>query len=118
MRIGSILKNLLAAGLLCLFFAVPVQASGDTFKVGYLEGGDYWLFDRTLEATKNALKEQGWHDRIEFPESAYFSPGWDKGEAVWNEKANELMQRKDLDLVIGMGTDATKALLQIRIHKK
>jgi ABC-type uncharacterized transport system substrate-binding protein len=119
MRIGSIIKKLLVTGLLSLFFAVPVQAqaSGDTFKVGYLEGGDYWLFDRTLEATKNALKEQGWLDRIEFPESAYFSPGWDKGEAVWNEKANELMQRKDLDLVIGMGTDATKALLKNNNHK-
>ncbi|MCF8045861.1 MAG: hypothetical protein K9J83_08360, partial [Desulfarculaceae bacterium] len=87
-------------------------SAGETFRVGYLEGGNYWLFNRTFNAVKEAHEEKGWLDRISFPEKAYYSPGWDAGESVWNRKAQNLMGTEDLDLVIGMGTDGTRALLK------
>ncbi|MFO7751962.1 MAG: ABC transporter substrate binding protein, partial [Desulfobacteraceae bacterium] len=62
--------------------------------------------------TEKALEEKGWLDRVTFPENAFHSPGWEKGSAAWEKKASELMAREDLDLVIGMGTDAAKALLK------
>ncbi len=109
-----IITKLFTLFLITVPFLVPVQAeaSKDLFKIGYLEGGDYWLFNKTLNATKSALKRQGWLDRVKFPADAQFSPGWEKGEIAWENKAQTLMQRNDLDLIIGMGTDATGALLE------
>lgn len=102
---------IILAGLI-LFLAVRPVSAGETFRVGYLEGGNYWLFDRTLNAVKQTLEEKGWKDRVTFPEEASYSPGWDEGESVWNRKAQNLMATEDLDLVIGMGTDGTRALLK------
>ena len=108
---GKRLLMIILAGLVFVLAARPVSA-GETFRVGYLEGGNYWLFNRTFNAVKEALEEKEWLDRISFPEKAYYSPGWDAGESVWNQKAQNLMEREDLDLVIGMGTDGTRALLK------
>ena len=52
--------------------------------------------------------------RCEFPQDARFSPGWDpKQMQLLPELARQLLQRKDLDLVVGMGTAAVKALLAV-----
>lgn len=79
-------------------------------RVGYLEAGHFWLFERTFQAFRNALQEHG--IRADFPDDARFSPGWEpENMARLPQAAAALMQRDDLDLVVGMGTAAMKALL-------
>lgn len=82
-------------------------------RIGYLEAGPFWLFDRTWKAF---CAEMQLHKDIhfEYPKDACFSPGWepDKME-ILPDKAAQLMNRNDLDLVVGMGTAAVKALLAV-----
>lgn len=108
---GKRLFMIILAGLIFVLAARPVSAE-EMFRVGYLEGGNYWLFNRTFNAVKEALEEKGWRDRISFPDQASYSPGWDAGASVWNQMAQNLMADENLDLVIGMGTDGTRALLK------
>lgn len=83
------------------------------YKIGYLEGGPFWTFSETMKATNLALEKMGWKDRVEFPNDAWFSPGWEKEEKPeLQERARELMAQQDLDLVIAAGTAAAKALLK------
>ncbi|MDY0361158.1 MAG: ABC transporter substrate binding protein [Desulforegulaceae bacterium] len=88
----------------------------EKFKIAYLEGGQYWIFDKTNEAYKNSLNKKGWIDKIEFPKNLSFSPGWDNS-AILEEKAKFIMAQKDISLVISAGTDATKALLKFNNKK-
>ncbi|MCF8111981.1 MAG: hypothetical protein K9J85_10895 [Desulfobacteraceae bacterium] len=110
-------KGLIPVLTLILFlFCSPWFATAGEYKIGYLEGGSYWLFSDSMEAVKESLQSRGWLDRIEFPEDARFSPGWDNKDQ-WSKKASELMDRKDLDLIIAAGTDATKAILEENNNK-
>ena len=80
-------------------------------RVGYLEAGNFWLFDRTYSAFRQALDARP-QVRVVYPEDAHHSPGWEpENMAKLPVVAAELMQREDLDLVVGMGTAAVKALL-------
>lgn len=83
------------------------------YRIGYLEGGPFWVFDETLKAIKKSLDKMGWGDKIEFPKDAFFSPGWEpeKKEEL-DKRAKELMARDDLDLIITAGSDATEAILK------
>ncbi len=98
--------------MVVLFVLCSVQpALGQKYKVGYLEGGPFWLYTKTVEATKKALEARQWLEKISFPQDAHFSPGWDQ-KALWDEKARLLMARDDLSLIIVVGTDATRAILE------
>lgn len=80
-------------------------------RIGYLEAGPFWLYTRTWDAFRAAMAREGGL-RCEFPQDARFSPGWEpENMRTLPEKAAQLMRRKDLDLVVGMGTAAVKALL-------
>lgn len=80
-------------------------------RIGYLEAGPFWLYTRTWDAFRAAMAREG-GPRCEFPQDARFSPGWEpENMRTLPEKAAELLRRKDLDLVVGMGTAAVKALL-------
>lgn len=103
--IGSIVLTVLMMTFLLL---QPVRA--EPYRVGYLEGGSYWLFSDSMDAVKQSLQTKGWGEEIVFPEDAWFSPGWDR-EDLWEDRAAALMERKDLDLIVSAGTDATRALL-------
>lgn len=111
----AIPRPLVLTVLMCLFCSLQ-PARADEYRIGYLEGGSYWLFSDTMQAVKQSLQSRGWLDRIVFPEDAHLSPGWDN-EDLWEKKALELMGRGDLDLIITAGTDATKALLKVNNHK-
>ena len=118
MKVNYYMKKILLVVFAALFFVFPNQVNAEKiFKIGYLEGGEYWLFSRTMESVKEALQKQGWKDKIEFVDNAFFSPGWEEEESVWEKKAEELMKRDDLDLIISMGTAATKALLKKNNNK-
>lgn len=110
-------KGLAPALTLVLFlFCLSWPAAAGDYKIGYLEGGSYWLFSDSMEAVKASLQSRGWLDRIEFPGDARFSPGWDNKDQ-WSKKASELMDRDDLDLIIAAGTDAARALLEENNNK-
>ena len=80
-------------------------------RIGYLEAGHFWLFDRTYEAFSQALGSKS-AVHIDYPEDAHHSPGWEpENMARLPVLAEGLMQRRDLDLIVGMGTAAVKALL-------
>jgi ABC-type uncharacterized transport system substrate-binding protein len=88
----------------------------EKFKIGYLEGGKYWIFDKTKEAYKNSLEKKGWAGKIEFPKNLNFSPGWENNELL-EENAKFLMSGNDISLIIGAGTDAARALLKFNNNK-
>lgn len=100
--------------LLLILSVIPstARAQGAIKRIGYLEAGPFWLYDRTWEAFRAELSKKT-EGRSEFPINAKFSPGWEP-ENMKNlpEKAAQLLQREDLDLVVGMGTAAVKALLK------
>jgi len=95
-----------------LSLIVDVNASDKTYRIGYLEAGNYWIYNKTITALKVALEEMGWNGKVEFPQCDHFSPGWDEEKIpVRLERAKQLMSRKDIDLIIAMGTGAAQSLL-------
>lgn len=82
------------------------------FRIGYFEVASYWTSDRALEAFKNGLSGLGWLSRVDFVADARYSPGQGVSQAELKGIAEELMGRKDLDLILVMGTQATRLLLQ------
>lgn len=91
--------------------ATPARAESGVKRIGYLEAGPFWLFDSTWSAFRAAMVQND-EFRYEFPPDARLSPGWEPAQMqTLPEQAEQLMRRKDLDLVVGMGTAAVKALL-------
>ena len=100
------LVTILASCALCAH-AQDISAK----RVGYLEAGNFWLFDRTYIAFQQALNVRP-EVQVVYPPDAHHSPGWEPENMVRLPlEAKDLMQREDLDLVVGMGTAAVKALL-------
>ncbi len=103
-----------AAGIILTAFVTTfllVQPVGaEQYRAGYLEGGSYWLFSDSMEAVRQSIQAKGWEEKIVFPEDAWFSPGWDRDDQL-EDRADALMGRKDLDMIVSAGTDATRALL-------
>lgn len=98
--------------LLAVFSVQSAMSAGqDKYKVAYLEAGQFWAFDEIMKEIQIAIDELGWKDRIEYPANARFSPGWGNKGAL-DKKAEKLMARKDIDLIISAGTDATGAILK------
>ena len=77
----------------------------------YFEAGPYWEFTLLQKEIIKALRQRGVADRITLPDELYISPGWDASESVYRAEARKLMQNPDIDVIISMGTEATKALL-------
>jgi len=101
---------LLAAGAAQAAQAKPKPER--VFRVAVLEAGPNWVHDKMLEALKQSLKTKGWGDRIEFPDDARKIGAWSPGGRTATPfLAAKLMHREDIDLIIGMGTEATLALL-------
>ncbi len=120
-RIKGVAVFLLSFLLLTLLTGPAVWAAEDTSapadaktavkRIGYLEAGSFWLYDRTWDAFRKEMSK--FKDiRCEYPEDARFSPGWEPEKIrKLPEIAEALLKRDDLDLVVGMGTAAVKALL-------
>lgn len=119
--------RLFAAALCCVLLlaaASPSLAGGRkkaraprapqtrVYRVAVLEGGINWVHDKMLAALKAGLAEKGWANRVEFPADAHEISSWTTmGRAGTRRMAAELMQRKDIDLIIAMGTDPAQELL-------
>jgi|JFJP01.1.fsa_nt_gi ABC transporter substrate binding protein len=104
--------------LCCLgLLAHPVCAESKK-RIGYLEAGPLANFTETIRHTTEILRQQGWGDKIELVKDACFSPGWSQEQKKQlPEKAKELMNRTDLDLIIGGGTSAVRSLLEYNNHR-
>lgn len=110
---SSILRVLiLVPGVIFTLSFAPALAQDPPVKrIGYLEAGRFWLFDRTFAAFQQALADRP-EVGVAYPPDAHHSPGWEpENMARLPELAEKLMRRGDLDLVVGMGTAAVKALL-------
>ncbi len=111
---GIVLSALACA--LFVLWALPVPAAVErgvvpVKRIAYLEAGPFWLYDRTWKAFRTALGTRSVL-RCVYPEDAHVSPGWDTdGMRRLPEAAARLMARDDIDLVVGMGTAAVRALL-------
>jgi len=107
--------------LLCFcwlnLFAFPVVAESKV-RIGYLEAGPLSNFTETMRHTKEILHQHGWADKMELVKDACFSPGWSQEQRKQlPERAKELMNRNDLDLIIGGGTSAVRSLLEYNNHR-
>lgn len=108
----------LAAVAIC--FAMPArmaeaetahEAAG-TKIAAYFEAGQYWEFELLQKHIVAALDGRGLAQRIEFPERLHISPGWDAAESDYRREARKLMNDPSVDVIVSMGTAATKALLE------
>jgi ABC-type uncharacterized transport system substrate-binding protein len=99
-------------GVLTTLAPLHVHARDVSVKrIGYLEAGHFWLFDRTYAAFSQAIASNS-SISLDYPLDAHHSPGWEpENMARLPVLAKDLMQRHDLDLIVGMGTAAVKALL-------
>ena len=114
--------------MLALLLATPSfsaeKSAGKVYKIGYIEGGEFWVFTEIKNLIQKYMNEPGhinapeWNGKVEYPADAQFSPGWDdENLKKLPEMAQRLMARDDLDLIIAAGTDATRAVLKANNNK-
>jgi len=107
--------------IIWVFLFLPIlisPANAGKYRIGYFEGGSYWTYDAAFKALQEELIKMGWKDKIIFPENARFSPGWSKEDRKqWPAKAKELMERKDLDAILAVGTPANKNILAVNNNR-
>ena len=124
----------------------PTTRHGHKWRIGYLEGGPYANYPLNLKALVFALAEIGWVEKVDnipqsdetdtasmwrwisenvdseyitFVADAYWSSDWDaKKRRVQNRRAviRRLASRKDIDLMLAMGTWAGQDLANNRHH--
>lgn len=102
--------------VLSTIFFTNTAFSQKIYKIGYIEGGTYWIFDKTMEAINRSVNNSDLPGKLLFLENAKFSPGWDNLDKL-DDNANNLMKRDDLDLIISAGTDATRSILKANNFK-
>ncbi len=118
--------------------APRLKGPNQKWRIAYVEGGSFFEFQLTLRAVIRGLVELGWLPKfelsniqntetvdlwswlarstnspfIEFVEDAYYTAAWDekKQAAVKTSLLERLNKKKDIDLVIAMGTWAGYAL--------
>lgn len=102
----------------CCFWLAHSAAAEPKKRIGYLEAGPLSNFTETMRATRIALEQHGWLDKLELVKDACFSPGWaPEKKKMLSEKAKELMSRTDLDVIVGGGTSAVRSLLEQNNHR-
>jgi len=84
---------------------------GKLKNIAYFEAGQYWEFTLLRDEVTAALSRLGFLEHVCFPSSLHVSPGWEVDPAVYRAEAKRLMADPSVDLIISMGTVATKALL-------
>ncbi len=123
----------------------PSLNQGKKWRIGYIQGGDYESYQKTLAAIATGLMEYGWitkaqlphipsskdtavlwhwlatqaeSDFLEFVDHARYDAEWDRKKRVLNktEFINRLNFKKDIDLVLAMGTWAGQDLANNEHH--
>lgn len=131
------------AGNSKIFSTKPQTNDGRKWRVGYYQGGDFVNYYEYLSSTVQGLMDLGWieesqipriegnlglfwewlatktrSDYIQFVADAYYNSNWDKALRGKNVKdlIHRLENKKDIDLMIAMGTWAGKDLSNNRHH--
>ncbi len=102
-----------ALALLLLMWAAPAWAAPEkVFRLAVVQANPYWSYSQTLEYVREYLREAGWGERTSFPDELHFvwGGGGESGEDH-RQKAREILDRDDCDLILSFGTTATRALL-------
>ncbi len=120
------------------FSTLPKTNNGVKWHIGYYEGGNYSNYYRYLSSTIQGLMDIGWIEKKEIPklddentqllwswlatstksgylkfvDNAFYSANWDNDARKILSKSiiNRLSKKKDIDLMIAMGTWAGKDL--------
>ncbi|MCP4350204.1 MAG: ABC transporter substrate-binding protein [Desulfobacterales bacterium] len=126
------------------FSTSPLTKNGKKWRIGYYEGGDYIDYHDLFIATIKGLMELGWIEKADIPyqkeeqtksiwkwlatqskskylqfvEDAHYNSNWDKNirKKTKDIIINRLNNKKDIDLMIAMGTWAGQDLANDR-HK-
>lgn len=124
------------------FSAEATTNAGKKWRIAYYEGGEYLTYQMILRATVRGLMKLGWietaaippqegeqtkqlwswlatnlrSDFVEFVPDAHYSADWDESrrQTLANQLIDRLNTKKDIDLVIAMGTWAGKGLANNR----
>ncbi|MDR2387137.1 MAG: hypothetical protein LBE80_06070 [Deltaproteobacteria bacterium] len=104
----------LALGLLAGAFPALAQEKGtaqNPYKVAMVQAYDLWAYDETMRLFSEALLQLGLSRIITFPRDMV--QNWsDLSEEEYLEQVRNLMAREDCDLVITLGTKATRTILR------
>jgi ABC-type uncharacterized transport system substrate-binding protein len=126
------------------FATMPKTNNGKKWRIGYYQGGDYSNYYKYLVGTINGLMDLGWIESKELPKiqnektdilwywlsknakskyiqfvlDGYYTARWDKTkrEVISEKIINRLRKKKDIDLMIAMGTWAGKDLANKKHH--
>ena len=118
--------------------APTTRSGGGKWRIGYYEGGEYITYQNNFMATVRGLMDLGWienrpipvqqgeqtadlwkwlgtevkSDFIEFVADGHYSAAWDKNrrKELSEQIIKRLSERKDIDLIIAMGTWAGQDL--------
>lgn len=88
------------------------------YMVAYFEGGPHWEFSEIQAALLDALAGSDHKRLIRFPQKYHYSPGWNLSESEYAAIARSIMANPDIDMVVAMGSVASKALLTCNNGKK
>jgi len=114
------------------FSTTPIKKAHGKWRIGYLEGGDYREYHRSINATIQGLMSLGWikespllplenttgkalweayssslkSEYLEFVSNGFYTAEWnqEKRKIIQKKILSRLNETKDLDLVIAMGT--------------
>ena len=126
------------------FSTNPHKKNGKKWRVGYYEGGEYIAYQQFLEEAIKGLMKLGWIENakipkwsgeqtkdlwswltndikskyIEFVKNAHYSANWDDKLRVKTAESviKRLNSKKDIDLIIAMGTWAGQDLANDKHH--
>ncbi len=125
------------AGTLKVFSTLPKKNNGEKWHIGYCQGGEYPNYNRYLISTVQGLMDIGWIEEVQIPEvkgntslfwewlstqvksdyiqfvgNAFYDSHWDKElrKTTRDQLLKRLTNKKDIDLMIAMGTWAGKDL--------
>jgi len=98
-------------GVMARAASQPVPDAPPPKTAAYFEAGPYWEFSLIQEQIVAALDGRGLAHRIVFPKRLHLSPGWGADESEYRRAARALMDDPSVDVIVSMGTAATKALL-------
>ena len=105
----NVMKKLL---MILIFVLFPVICNANSYKIAYVEGGYFWIFNETLNTIKKTIDGKGLSDVILIPDDLFFSGDWDNSVLLENHIIDIFTRTDEYDLLLVVGSDATKYALQ------
>ena len=108
------MRRLLAAALFVLTLVPPAagaQVDPPPVRIGILQASDAWSHRLAVDGFLHGMAESGWRDRIVVPDGARITLDAPLTPDTMQAAARRLTSRVDLDLILSLGTAASRALL-------